>query len=175
MNADISVLYADCQHDLLGFLTRNLHCPDTAEDIAHESFAILVRATRESVIDHPRRFLFRTAANLAVDYVRHQKVIERHLERHNPNADAPLTASPEQGVSKAEWLKLLQETLLELSPRTRDVFILNRLHGLSYLEVGTHLGISESTVEKHISRGIQHCRNQLGKHFLPPSKNKYGS
>lgn len=174
MNADISALYTDCQKDLLGFLTRKLHCPDTAEDIAHESFAILVRAARESVIDHPRRFLFRTAANLAVDYVRHNKVVERHLEQYNPHAEETLAASPEQEVSEAEWSGLLQAALLGLPPRTRGVFILNRLHGLSYLEVGTHLGISESAVEKHISRGIQHCRNQLGKHFLPPSKNKLG-
>ena len=167
MTADISTLYADCQHDLLGFLTRKLHCPYTAEDIAQESFAILVRATKESVIDHPRHFLFKTAANLAVDYVRHNKVVERHVAQYKEEA---LTLSPEQGVSDAEWLRLLRETLSELPSRTRDVFILNRLQGLSYLDVGLRLGISESAVEKHISRGIQHCRKQLGKHFLPPSK-----
>lgn len=172
MNADISALYTDCQHDLLGFLTRKLHCPDIAEDIAHESFVILVRTAGESAIDHPRRFLFRTAANLAVDYVRHNKVVERHVEQYNHHGEETLAASPEQEVSEAEWSRLLQAALLELPPRTRDVFILNRLHGLSYLDVSLHLGISESAVEKHISRGIQHCRNQLGRHFLPPGKSK---
>jgi RNA polymerase sigma factor (sigma-70 family) len=166
MSADISTLYTDCRKDLISYLTHLLRCQDTAEDIAHESFAILVSTAKMNAIDHPRGFLFKTAGNLAVDYVRHHKVVARHLEKETELLDEPHSTSPEQEVSEAEWIDLLKKALSELSPRTRDIVILHRLHGYSYLEIARQLNISESAVEKHISKGIQHCRRQLGKHFL---------
>lgn len=174
MNADIPALYSESRKDLLSYLMHLLHCPQTAEDIAHESFAVLLRATKETVIEPPRGFLFRTAANLAIDFIRHSKVVERHAENHLILEEEPQFASPEQEVSKDEWLRLLKSVLMELPPRTRDIFILHRFHGNSYREIALNFNISESAVEKHISRGIQHYRQQLGGHFSSAYKNPLG-
>ena len=40
--------------------------------------------------------------------------------------------------------------------RTRQVFVLNRVEGLSYDEIATRLGISVSSVQKHLARALQH-------------------
>lgn len=49
----------------------------------------------------------------------------------------------------------------ELPPRCRDVFILYKIHGMSYKEIATELGISQSGVEKHVTKGLSHCRRKL--------------
>lgn len=171
---DITELYTACRNDLVVYLTRLLHCQDTAEDIAQESFIILAHNTKHTAIDHPRGFLFRTAGNLAVDYLRHNKVVAHHVENQSAWAEERQHISPEQEVSQAEWLGSLKKAMFELPPRTRDAMILHKIRGLSYREVAEILGISESAVEKHISKGLQHCRSQLGKHFLGPYEKAWG-
>ncbi len=161
MNTDIAALYVDCRKDLLSYLTHMLHCPEIAEDIAHESFVIMVSAARQTHIDHPRGFLFRTACNLAIDHVRHNKVVTRHVESEMLLSDELPCGFSVDESAKIESFDLLQKILLQLPSRTRDVLIYHRLHGLSYKEIAEKFNISESAVEKHISRGVQHCRRRL--------------
>lgn len=167
MNAELSILYDECQPDLISYLSYQLRNRETAEDIAHESFAVLVKSSTETEIVHPRRFLFRTAANLAVDYIRHNKVVERHVENLAYDQDNFQTASTEYEVIQDEAFVLLELALADLPTRTRDILILHRLHELNYQQIANNLGISISAVEKHISRGIQHCRLRLGQHLKP--------
>jgi RNA polymerase sigma-70 factor (ECF subfamily) len=42
--------------------------------------------------------------------------------------------------------------LEELSPRTREIFFLHRLEGLTCAEIAGRFKISSSAVEKHIAR-----------------------
>lgn len=165
----IAELYGTCRTDLLKFLFYRLHCQETAEDLTQESFLILSRAKKTTQIDSPRSFLFKTAANLAVDYIRHHKVISRHLERELLFVEETQAVSIEQELSESEWLAILKKALDSLPSRTRDIFILNRLHGQSYKEIAQSLNISGSAVEKHISRGLLHCRRELGAYFLNSS------
>jgi RNA polymerase sigma factor (sigma-70 family) len=174
MSNDITALYTTCRNDLVAYLAHMLSCEDTAEDIAQESFMVLAHNTSQTAIEHPRCFLFRIANNLAIDYLRHNKVVARHVENAILLAEEPQTLSLEQELSQAEWQALLKKTVLELPPRTRDAMILHKLRGLSYREVGEALGISESTVEKHISKGLLHCRVQLGNYFQIPYKKAWG-
>jgi RNA polymerase sigma-70 factor (ECF subfamily) len=63
---------------------------------------------------------------------------------------------------------MLHQTIDELPQSCRDAFILHKLRGLSYREIAQLLDISESAVEKHIIKGLKHCRNRLGKHYRRP-------
>lgn len=173
---EFTALYLSCRNDLIAYLSQMLHCKDTAEDIAQESFIILSHSASQAVIDHPRGFLFRTAGNLAVDYIRHNKVVTRYNENESLiTEEPPHQASPEQELLQAEWLALLKKTISDLPPQTRNVFILHKIRGLSYREVAAMLDISESAVEKHISKGLKRCRTQLGKHFQSPYAKDWGN
>jgi RNA polymerase sigma factor (sigma-70 family) len=52
--------------------------------------------------------------------------------------------------------------LLELPERTRQIFVLRRLEGLSYFEIGRRLGVSVSAVEKHMQRAVRHLAARTG-------------
>ncbi|BEV11878.1 hypothetical protein ATDW_23740 [Asticcacaulis sp. DW145] len=51
--------------------------------------------------------------------------------------------------------------LMRLPQRTRQVFVLTRLDGLSYGETATALNISESTVQKHLAMATAHMMQHL--------------
>jgi len=166
MTLDLGALYQLYRKELVNYLTRIVYCRETAQDLVQESYLILSRAAAEQAIEQPRGFLYRTANNLALDHLRHHKVVARHAELESQD-DEPETSSIEQDLSQAQWLALLRQAIDELPPRCRDAFILHKVRGLSYRETAGMLGISESAVEKHIIKGLQHCRKRLGKHFSP--------
>jgi RNA polymerase sigma factor (sigma-70 family) len=167
MTLDITALYQRYRHELVNYLFRMVNCYETAQDLVQESYLVLARTASVEAINQPRGFLYRTASNLALDHLRHNKVVLRHVEVVAAN-DEPVQASTETEISKAQWRALLNAAIAELPPRCRDAFILHKIHGLSYREVAERLAISESAVEKHIAKGLQHCRQRLGGQLLPP-------
>ena len=44
--------------------------------------------------------------------------------------------------------------VLHLSPTTRDVFLLNRVVGMSYPDIATHLSVSPAVIEHHITEAL---------------------
>jgi RNA polymerase sigma-70 factor (ECF subfamily) len=167
MSLDINTLYQQHCKELLHHLLRFVKCPEIAQDLVQESYLILVRTSADTYIDHPRGFLYRTASNLALDHLRHNKIVERHQETAK-FAEPSLQVGAESALADQQWKMMLHQTIGELPPRCRDVFILHKLRGLSYREIAKLLDISESAVEKHIIKGLQHCRNRLGKHYSRP-------
>ncbi len=167
MTLDIGSLYQNYRTELINHLLRIVKCPDTAQDLVQESYMILARTAAETQIEHPRGFLYRTAGNLALDHLRHHKVVLRHVEAEQHSEEAE-QSSVESDFAKTQWRTLLHQAITELPPRCRDVFILHKIRGMSYREIGQMLDISESAVEKHIIKGLQHCRKRLGPHFKWP-------
>jgi len=160
MSLNIKILYQQYYKELLYHLISYVNCHDTAQDLVQESYLVLARTTNK--IEHPRGFLYRTASNLALDYLRHQKIIARHQEMGQPNNPVE-QFSVENAIDNEQWRALLYQTIAELPSRSRDVLILNKLHGYSYREIARLLSISESAVEKHLVKGLIHCRRHLAK------------
>lgn len=44
-----------------------------------------------------------------------------------------------------------------LGPRTRQIFLMAQLEELSYVEIGQRLGVSVTTVKKHLSKALLQC------------------
>ncbi len=61
---------------------------------------------------------------------------------------------PETQALIQEQLVLAQSAIDELTPRVREVFELRKVYGLKQREIAERLGISQSTVEKHIAKGL---------------------
>jgi RNA polymerase sigma-70 factor (ECF subfamily) len=155
---NIATLYAQHQHELVNHSARITCCRDTAEDITQESFIILFREAKKQHIENPRAFLFRVARNLACDHLKHKKVVEKHAQAHSFDDVQP---SVEQLLSHQQRAAAVKEVICELPPRCRDTFMLHKLNQMSYAEIAQHKGISESGVEKHIMKGLRHCRQRL--------------
>jgi RNA polymerase sigma-70 factor (ECF subfamily) len=55
----------------------------------------------------------------------------------------------------------LAAILDELPQRTREVFVLNRMEGLTYTQLATRFSVSVGTIEKQISYALAHLRARL--------------
>jgi RNA polymerase sigma-70 factor (ECF subfamily) len=126
-----------------------------AEDLLHSAFVRLEAYRAEHVVQDPAAFMVRTAVNIAIDKRRHDSFI----------ADQPVDAAcvelidpaPLQDEVNQQRIRLqrVQEGLDRLAPRTREIFLMHRIEGLRYREIAAQLGISQSSVEKHIARAAR--------------------
>ncbi|MDO9187438.1 MAG: RNA polymerase sigma factor, partial [Bacteroidia bacterium] len=160
-------IYLNHQSELQFHLTRIVDCPDIAADLVQESFIIFFREVQKQAIDHPRGFLFRIAKNLAYDHVKHRKVTENYQQTKEQTLPPPSEfPSAEKLVSVDERLAAITRILDELPMRTREIFVLNRVYGMTYAETAMKLGISDSAVEKHMAKALLHCRIHFKAHSL---------
>jgi RNA polymerase sigma factor (sigma-70 family) len=146
---------------LLRTLERMVNNHSTAEDLLQETYLRVARALNERAIDHLEPFVFQTARNLALDYLRSRRTQARTLLEDVPldvvqSVAAPLS-SAEDAAHAEQLLERLNISLSQLSPRQQQIFILSRLHGHSYLEIAERLGVSLSTVQKELKLIMAVC------------------
>lgn len=147
---------------LLGFLRRRLRVPEDANDIAQETYIRMLKYEGERGIQSPPSMLFRIAANIAVDY---RRSAQRHCASGHVAIDSvELVAeqSAERTLDAERRLERLAAAIERLPPKCRRVFVLSRVHGLSYPEIAEECGISVKAVEKHVSRGLRLCLAEVG-------------
>ncbi len=117
-------------------------------------FSLLpARSTDYAHLDH-------TATHLAFDHLKHRKVVASHRQETTafPERHAP---SAEQRASTEERIGHFDQALGKLPRPYRDVFILLRLRGMSYLEAADALNLSERQVERYLLHALIHCRQAL--------------
>jgi RNA polymerase sigma-70 factor (ECF subfamily) len=135
-----------------GALRRRGQTEHEAEDLVHEAWLRLVRYENEQQpVEQPEAFLMRTALNLSIDAHR------MHVGRgeHVLLEDVVLldtAPSIEAAVLARERMARFAQGVARLSERTRDVFVANRIDGLSYAEVATRYGISIATLHQHLTK-----------------------
>lgn len=151
--------------EVLAYLTRKLRDAELAADLTQEAFMRLSEsgAGAAGAVGNPRAYLYRVAHNLAVDHVRRQSPRRDAA----PVSDAVLAEvpdgrpSPEQVLGERQRLDIARSAVLDLPERTRQVFVLARLDGLTYRQVAETLGISESSVQKHLAKAVAHVMQRL--------------
>jgi RNA polymerase sigma factor (sigma-70 family) len=159
---DIAILLNKHYNELQRFLLRRLDCPDTVDDLMQMLFLRLSGYQSENRVENTRAFLFRVAANMATDHLRSQE------SRRETSIDADLleqiqeyAPSPEAILFSQQQLTLLKQAIQELPPKCREVFLLCKFEHYTYLQAAKQLGISESTVTKHMIKALEHCKRRL--------------
>ncbi|NEI74524.1 sigma-70 family RNA polymerase sigma factor [Rhizobium lusitanum] len=159
-------LFLAHRRELQAYLTRKLRDADTAADLTQETFLRYAELASPAggAISNERSYLYRTAHNLAIDHVRQSQRRKTDATRDDDMADIaddrPTLEDEADARLRLERLHLLIGELPEL---TRKIFILNRIDGLTYSQVAAHLGISDSSVQKHLSKALLHITTRLRK------------
>jgi RNA polymerase sigma-70 factor (ECF subfamily) len=125
------------------------------DDVIQETYTRLVAAESVSHVHDAKSYTFQIAGSVVIDHLRRMKVVSiasvPDFDYLGVVSDDP---SPERQVIDRDELHRLAQMIAGLPGKVRDVFTLRRVHGLSQREVADRLGIAESTVEKHMSRGF---------------------
>jgi RNA polymerase sigma-70 factor (ECF subfamily) len=78
-----------------------------------------------------------------------------------PDAPAADDRDAERVLSARERLSIVQQTIQDMEPRRRTVFVLNRIHELSYAEISRRLRLPETTVKRLVAAAIVDCERRL--------------
>jgi len=126
------------------------------DDIVQETYAGMAR--HRASVREPRAFMFAVARNAVIATLKQKRIVRivaiADLDSF-PLVDG--AQSSEQSLVGREELEMLQAAIADLPERCREVLTLRKIEGLPQREVAARLGLSESTVEKHVSAGIRRC------------------
>lgn len=141
---------------LTRYFQRRLPDANEVDDLVQEVFLRIVRRGNSQDLDRFDGYVFETAASVIKDRFRRRRV--RMSASHvsfEPDLHGQSDVSPEQTILAREALRSTTRAIMALPERTRTIFILRRLEGLSHPEIARRLGLSLSAVEKHIQRAAK--------------------
>jgi RNA polymerase sigma factor (sigma-70 family) len=147
---------------LLSFFQRRSASVEDAEDLTQEVFMRLSRRFSRLHWGNTDGLVFTIASNALIDHERHERSRRRN---HHVEVDPALPVdepSAEATLSGRQRLRSLVEALDTLHPNVKAVFVLCRFENLSQAEAAVRLGLSISTVEKHIVTAMARLRQAIG-------------
>lgn len=123
-----------------------------AEDLLQDAYVRMI--AHDARPENGEAYLVRAAVNRGNDAYRMEEVRERN------HADIALTLLRQEAPLQDEALlaqvrlQRVSQGIEQLAPRTREVFLLQRMEGLKYREIAAQLAISQSAVEKHMTKAM---------------------
>jgi len=137
-------------------LMRRGRTQQEAEDLIQEAFLKMQEYCEQGGHVHqPEGFLMRTVLRLASNARR-----DAHRELYSDQRVEDLTLlidaspTPDEVLAGDQCLQRMREALDAISSRTRDIFFMQRLDGLSYAQIAQRTGLSISAVEKHMASAL---------------------
>jgi RNA polymerase sigma factor (sigma-70 family) len=125
-------------------------------DIVQETYAALVSLESVAHIEDARPYMFSVARNLMLRTLRRRRPLSIHAmaetEISELESDEP---SLERQADSGRELERVAEQLEALPPQCRRAFLLRKVDGLSQAQIAAEMGISESTVEKHLGKALR--------------------
>jgi len=128
---------------------------DAIDDIVQETFIRSFEADLKQEIKYPRSYMFKTAKNLALNHVSKWDNKYNDSIEDFPLSPVELTSRHfEDDYESKERFLLFCKATEQLEGSVRKCFILKKVYGLSQKEIAKYLSLSESTVEKHVAKGL---------------------
>ena len=146
---------------LRAFVSRLVMTPSDIDDVTQETFLRAFNAEKAKEIQQPKSFLYTVARNI---------VLSNFARKSNQLTDY-VADFEEFGVIEEREVSdevEAEETFLQycgavaaLPEQCRRVYLLRKVYGLTHKEIALRLGLSVSTVEKHLVKGVRRCSDYL--------------
>ena len=145
---------------LLGYFRRRVG-RDSARDLVQEAFTRVLRSGALGWANNPQAYLTRTAHNLVIERARRKIREQSVIYPFDEGRDAPVGPEQEWRIEAAELRQVFRRVLRAMPRRTRRIFLMHRLRGMSYREIAEQLGIGNKGVEYHVMRALARCRKAV--------------
>ncbi|RKE54345.1 MULTISPECIES: sigma-70 family RNA polymerase sigma factor [unclassified Sphingomonas] len=128
------------------------------DDVVQEAYCRLAALADFKRVEDPRRYLFQTARNVVLTELRRARVVR--IEAVGTIADLELALaadhlSPERIVAGRGLLAKVEHLLAALPERSRTIFRMRKVEGLSQRHIAEELGVTEMIVENDLARGLK--------------------
>ena len=143
--------------------------PEEAEDLVQEAFIKAFGALRSYRFEYRfSTWLYKIAANCAIDYLRKRKIEAMSLDRPVETSDgevqvelADWTYNPEETLFKQRQRLSIAEAIAALPPRYKEVILMRHRDDLPYCEIARRLGVPVGTVKARIFRARELLKKEL--------------
>lgn len=155
-HAGLDALYRQHHGWLRGWLRTRLNNSADAADLAQDTFVRVLLARTADTLKEPRHYLTTIARGLVIDLYRRRSLEQAYLDALalRPHIHAP---SAETRALILDSLLAIDRMLDGLGARTRAIFLAVQIDGLTYEKAAERVGVSVSTVRKHLARALMHC------------------
>ncbi|MBK5001676.1 RNA polymerase sigma factor [Pseudomonas sp. S31] len=154
--SDLKAFYLAHREEIQEYLDRRLRCKDTAADLTQDTFIRLSEQLGRSRIENVRAYLFSSARNLFIDYTRRQQHRKSEsLDSDEANAVAQPSATLEQAAIANQQLAVLNNVIQNMPAPCREVFLMVRVEGMTYADIGARLGISPKTAYSRMVKALE--------------------
>ena len=161
-NSPVTKTFLQNLGGLRSYLSHFFHSKHDIDDVLQDAYVRAVQAEKVEEIQTPKAFLYKICKNLAINH--HTKAAQRLTDYIADFDDLEVlysTVSMDEQVEQENRFVQFCESVKCLPPQCRRAFVLKKVYGLSSKEVAQRLGITISTVDKHLARGLVICRNHL--------------
>jgi RNA polymerase sigma-70 factor, ECF subfamily len=161
------ILFELVYPQLCAYANKFVNDRDEAEEITQEVFFKLWenRHTLDED-DSVKGFLFTSVKNRCLHFLEHQKVRHKYAEVLQYVYSNLQQDSAHEILVGNELDRDFVKALEILPAECRRIFELNRMQGLKYSEIASHLKISQKTVETQMSRALHKLKLQLKDYIL---------
>lgn len=135
--------------------------PAELDDCLQDTALRLLERTAHGAVERPRNYLATIARRIAIDNYRSRwrevslDAAVHLLETEDAQSD------PEQHYSSAQTREILRQVILQLRTPARRALTLHYFRDMNCRQIGTVMGISPRTVEKHLASAKAECRSRL--------------
>ena len=167
----IEELFSALESPLLSYALRLLGERAPAEDTVQEAFMKLQAQFAE--VREPRRWLYRTVHNLALNHRRQaRKIVPFDQGVSGEHASAPDTADPEllpdEQIIRWEGIGLVRLSMATLDERSREVVRLKFDEDLSYKQISERTGLAIGHVGYLLHHALKTIAAELTRTGLVP-------
>lgn len=148
------------------FITGLCHDEEEAENLTQNLFLRLwAKRDRLKRVDNISSYVFTMAYNESINFIRHSLTfttlpIDSGIDEVGDGTD------PQRDVEYKELIQKVREKIDRMPTQRRKIFIMSREEGLSNREIAERLGISQRTVEAHISASLKELRKLIPLLFI---------
>ncbi|HLR38630.1 MAG TPA: RNA polymerase sigma-70 factor [Chitinophagaceae bacterium] len=154
-------IYNRYENDLRDAAFRQLHSADDAKDVVQEVFiSLFIRYDKLQITHSLEAYLFTAIKYKSLNHIRSNRIRKKHINRLSASSSSTET-TPAKILYLKELNQQIRYIIASLPKKCRQVYLLSRKEGFTYRDIANELGISISTVEKHIIKALRIIRSRL--------------
>lgn len=146
---------------LCNFASTIVNDHKVAQDVVQDVFTKLWDKRENLSIDsNEKSYLFQAVRNRALEILRKQKN-DAKVSTADFNQLYEDKNDLEDQAQKYMLKEYLYNSIRQLPPKCQEIFVMNKMNGLTYNEIATDLNISVKTVENQIGKAYRKLRDLM--------------
>jgi len=159
--AQFKAIFETYYNPLCNFCSKYLQDRGDIEDVVQEVLVKLWQNHHKIELQKDvKYYLFTSVKNKSIEIIRSRKRKQEILDTITPekNFQEPVGDEPDLIILKEK----LQSSIRQLPPKCQEIFVMNKVNGLTYNEISAELKISVKTVDNQMRRAFKLLREKFG-------------